>query len=84
MWFLPVVTRSRLSNGPESDLDFHFATSVEKFFTLGFPLNFDNKFKFRSGVGWALTPFCEDSTLFSSIEKKIGVYFDDKGHIIKV
>ena len=64
---LPISTRSRLAISPKFDLDISLASSVEKFFSILFPLNFDSEFKVSSGIGWALTPFCVDSASFSSV-----------------
>ena len=55
---------------PKLDLDISLTSSVEKFFSILFSLNFDSEFKVSGRIGWALAPFCVDSASFSSVWKK--------------
>ena len=56
---------------PKLDLDISLTSSVEKFFSILFSLNFDSEFKVSGRIGWALAPFCVNSASFSSVWKKI-------------
>ena len=67
---LPICTRSRLAISPKLDLDISLTSSVEKFFSILFSLNFDSEFKVSGRIGWALAPFCVDSASFSSVWKE--------------
>ena len=58
---------------PKLDLDISFTSSVEKFFTILLPLNFDSEFKVSGRIGWALAPFCVDSASFSSVGIKMKI-----------
>lgn len=55
---------------PKLDLDISLTSSVEKFFSILFSLNFDSEFKVSGRIGWALAPFCVDSASFSSVWKE--------------